>query len=548
MLFLYGTKDLTDVMPFLAPTKQLGKKLQQSGISDLCFLQTCHRWECYWYSEDLASLDRVKMVISDNQINSEKFYQKFGPAAIGHLFRISSGLDTLILGEYEILGQIRENLKSAQNEGSCGEITNLIFQEALLLGKRVRRETKISWGKLAYASIVLDLVGKIDLGLEPDVLLIGSGKLAREIGTVLCKEGFRLHIVAGRDRMKAETLAGDLGGECYEAKDLAELIGRFRIVIGASGAKQPLVTMETLNNLQYPLTIIDLSVPPIIQRDAALNPFIKIIGFDEIEKLSRTNLEGRTVETPKVELLIAAAVEDTLIGIKQRQKHSQIESAKESLLHEGSSLLSGILARIDDENIKKNVSQLWNRQLQKMVHLALENEKQENLEIKGGVSRFFPIILSLKEQRILVVGGGKVAARKIGKLLEADAQIEVVAPDLIPELEALARDKKIIWKKMFYQTQLLNGVTIVIAATSDSELNRRITVEARERRILVNTVNQAVDSDFIFPAQIRRGDLLIAISTSGTQPALARKIREEMELLFETADNSLLIEKEMKLQ
>ncbi len=550
MLFLYGTKNLA-VTPQLGSFSsiELGKELQGQEITDLCFLETCHRFECYWYSEDLSSVDWVKRIIlNNNHPGAEKFYLKFGPAVIEHLFRVSSGLDTLVLGEYEILGQIRHSLKVAQNQGFIGKFIATLFKEALLIGKKVRRETKIACGRLAYTSIVMEYISKINFpDGAPKVLMIGSGKLARQIGTLLDKHGFQLHIVAGRDQIKAQTLASDMHGGWSKAYELTELLPRFELVIGASGAKQPLITAGTLNGVQRSLTIIDLSVPSIVQSEGVLNPLVQIVGFEQISSLCRNNLEKRIDEVEKVELIIAAAVENTLITNKQRQKRIHIESVKKALLHEGKSLLTGVLASIDDVNLKENVAQLWNQQLQKIIHLSIENEKQENLRIKEEVGGFFPIILSLKDQRILVIGGGKVAGRKIKKMLEANAKIEVVAPCLTSELEALALDGKINWKKRFYQTELLESATIVIAATDDIGLNRKIAAEARQKRILVNTVNQAEDSDFIFPAQIRRGDLLIAVSTSGKQPALAREIREELELLFQLNDDILTCEKEMKI-
>ncbi len=550
MFFLYGTNNLASKGHFLTSDTELGKELQEQGISDLCFLQTCHRLECYWYTEDRNSVETVKKAfLNNNQSEAENFYLKFGPAAIEHLFRVSSGLDTLVLGEYEILGQIRESLKVAQGGGFSGKVTGALFKEALLVGKKARRDTKIACGGMAYASIVMKLIAQIDFaGGAPEALMIGSGKLAREIGTVLRKRGFRLHFLAGRDSAKAESLAADLDGEWSEANDLSKLLPRFKVAIGASGAKQPLIAAELLNNLQQPITIIDLSVPSILQRQEALNPSVQIIGFEAIGNMLRVNSENRMAEVEKVEFLIAEAVENTLLTIKQRQKRSQIESARAELLHEGETLLTGLLAAVTDNDLKRKVTRLWNRQLQRMIHLSVENEKQENIIIKDESGRFFPIVLSLKDQRILVIGGGKVAGRKIKKLLEANAQIEVVAPGLTPELEALAMDGRIAWKKRFYQTEFLEGATIVIAATDDIELNRRIAGEARQRRILVNTVNQAEDSDFIFPAQIRRGDLLIAVSTSGKQPALAREIREELELLFESADERFTVAKEMKIK
>ena len=150
---------------------------------------------------------------------------------------------------------------------------------------------------------------------------------------------------------------------------------------------------------------------------------------------------------------------------------------------------------------------------------------------QGGNS-YFPIVLDLKRRRILVVGGGKVAARKIGKLLEAQAKVTIVAPQLVPVLMELVQQEKVNWIEGRYKTGHLLNYDLVIAATDDQALNLQIVQETKARNILVNSVDGASNSDFLFPALIRRGDLLIAVSTSGKRPALARKIRQELEFIF----------------
>jgi len=128
-----------------------------------------------------------------------------------------------------------------------------------------------------------------------------------------------------------------------------------------------------------------------------------------------------------------------------------------------------------------------------------------------------------------VVGGGKVAARKAASLLECGARVKVVAPEVSPEVERLAGA---VLERRRYEERDLEGMFLAIAATDDPEVNRRVSEDARRLGVPVNVVDSLEASDFIVPSVVRRGDLVIAISTSGHSPALARRLREDLEARY----------------
>jgi precorrin-2 dehydrogenase/sirohydrochlorin ferrochelatase len=145
---------------------------------------------------------------------------------------------------------------------------------------------------------------------------------------------------------------------------------------------------------------------------------------------------------------------------------------------------------------------------------------------------YYPILMDLDGKRALVVGGGEVAERKIKTLVSCGARVDVVSLDLCPGLEGLERDGRIRRVGREFEETHLDGAVLVIAATDDAGVNRRVGAAAKARGIPVNAVDQPADCTFILPAVIRRGDLLLAVSTSGRSPALARRIREELEERF----------------
>jgi precorrin-2 dehydrogenase/sirohydrochlorin ferrochelatase len=141
----------------------------------------------------------------------------------------------------------------------------------------------------------------------------------------------------------------------------------------------------------------------------------------------------------------------------------------------------------------------------------------------------YPSVLNLSGRRVLVVGGGEVALRKARALADAGATVRVVAPDLLP---AFAEDGRFECLAARYEKRHLEGARVAVAATDDEAVNRRVAEDARAAGVLVNVVDRPELCDFIVPAQVRRGDLLIAISTSGAAPSLARRLRERLEKEF----------------
>ena len=144
----------------------------------------------------------------------------------------------------------------------------------------------------------------------------------------------------------------------------------------------------------------------------------------------------------------------------------------------------------------------------------------------------FPIFLKLDGRRCLVVGAGKVAEGKIRGLIEARASVEVVAPEAVWQLKKWAWEGVIGWKARVFQPSDLDQVSLVIAATSVPEVNREVFKQARLRNVLCNAVDDPENCDFYYPAVVNRGDLQIAISTGGRSPALAQRLRQELEEQF----------------
>ena len=155
--------------------------------------------------------------------------------------------------------------------------------------------------------------------------------------------------------------------------------------------------------------------------------------------------------------------------------------------------------------------------------------------------RYYPVFLDIAGKPVLVIGGGEVALQKVNGLLDAAARVTLVSPALHPDLQALAAQGRIDHLAREYAPGDLEGYLLAFVGTDDRTVNASVAQEGKARGVWVNAVDDTPNCDFIMPAVVRRGDLIVAVSTSGASPAMARKMREEMEA-FLTEEYSLMLE------
>lgn len=152
---------------------------------------------------------------------------------------------------------------------------------------------------------------------------------------------------------------------------------------------------------------------------------------------------------------------------------------------------------------------------------------------------YYPVLLDIKNKDCLVVGGGPVGARKAKGLLRSGARVVVVSAQFSDRFQAI-KMKRLVCRQKSYETTDLKGMTLVFAATNDARLNEQILTDARSRNILCSLADLPKKSDFILPSVLERGDLILAVSTSGASPALAKKIRQDLETHFGSEYETIL--------
>jgi len=155
--------------------------------------------------------------------------------------------------------------------------------------------------------------------------------------------------------------------------------------------------------------------------------------------------------------------------------------------------------------------------------------------------RYYPVFLDIAGKPVIVIGGGNIAHQKVVGLIQAGAEVTVVSPELNPEMASLEKAGRFRHVERDYEPGDLEGYILAFVATDDRSVNATVAAEGKERRVWVNAVDDPPYCDFIMPGIAQQGDLIVAISTSGTSPAMARKMREEIEA-FLTQDWALMLE------
>jgi len=154
--------------------------------------------------------------------------------------------------------------------------------------------------------------------------------------------------------------------------------------------------------------------------------------------------------------------------------------------------------------------------------------------------RYYPVFLDIVDKPVVVIGGGNIALQKVEGLIDAGASVTVISPELNDRMAQLRDEGRFVYVKRKYEPGDIEGAELVFVATDDGAENRRVWQEGRSRHIWVNAVDDIPNCDFIMPGIVRKGDLILAISTSGTSPAMARKVREDIEEFLSEEDAALL--------
>lgn len=296
--------------------------LREQGIlEEAVVLSTCNRSELYGVPVDsgapvteameefLTSFHRIPRA----DLNG-RFYRWVGRDAIQHLYRVASGLDSMLLGEAEILGQLRTAYNQALDHGSTGPVLNRAFQGALEVGKRIRAETEVGARPMSVAFAGVKLAERVFGNLKGrTALIVGAGQVAEQVVEHLRNRGIGHLQVVNRSLDRAEELAQRMGGKAVPWQALDEVLGAPDVIVTSVGGAEPVLTTRMLDGALNtragrPVFVVDLGVPRNVEADAAGLYNLYLYNVDDLGEIVEQNRRAREAEIPRAESIIAEHV------------------------------------------------------------------------------------------------------------------------------------------------------------------------------------------------------------------------------------------------
>jgi len=297
------------------------------GIEECVVLHTCNRLEIY-VAGDAMKCETVLEMLANATGVRQKVEIRRGLDAAEHLLRVAAGLEAMIVGEDQILGQVKRCFEEARAAGTVGETLSVAFNRAIRAGKRVRSETKINEGAISIGSAAVELAKDVLGDLHGrNILVVGAGEMGTLVAKALSEEDLSAIYVANRTFSRAEALAAELGGYAVRFDEVGKYLEIADVVISATGAPHAVIKEAMVREAMArrgggkKLIIIDIANPRDVEESVSRIENVELYNIDDLREVSRRNLETRLREVPKVEAIIKEELE--LLEKEYRKKEAE---------------------------------------------------------------------------------------------------------------------------------------------------------------------------------------------------------------------------------
>jgi glutamyl-tRNA reductase len=369
----------TEIVNFISSLKE------QKRTEKFVVLSTCNRTEIYFYYQKERKASNYnaifKAFVKLWNITSEYkkyFYSYYGKEAISHLFNVASGIDAMVLGEDQILGQVKEAFRISCVQEITGSVLNKLFHKSFEIGKKVRTMTEINEGAASVSSAAVELITNYHQDLEKvKVLLIGAGQTGELTMKCLLKKGVKEISITNRDFAKAQKLAEIYSGTSVEFETIDKNITESDIVIISTGAREPIVTSSMIKDVMLrrqgkDLFMIDISVPRNIDPEVNNIEGVFLFDMDDLEKVIRKNYSKRASEIEKAKEMIDKYTEDFSSWLNTIYLTPSIVALKEKFEAINNRELETYKKKMSEEEFKK-VKDVSNFITAKYVNMIVEN-------------------------------------------------------------------------------------------------------------------------------------------------------------------------------
>ncbi|TCP63639.1 glutamyl-tRNA reductase [Baia soyae] len=383
-------------------TMALRSLRDMKSILECVIISTCNRMELYVVVDQLHTGEYYSKAFLESwfRIPKEEFqeylYIKQDQEAVHHLFRVVCGLDSLVIGETQILGQMKTAFLQAQEIGTTGTVFNMLFKQAVTFGKKVHSETEIGQNAVSVSYAAVELGKKLFSSFQSQtILLIGAGKMTELTAKHFASNGAARVIVINRTLAKAEELANRFHGEARPWEELLPSLAEADIVVSSTGAEQAVITKEligpVIENRRTPLFIIDIAVPRDIEPSVHELDQVFLYDIDDLHGIVEANMKLRHQEAEKVlewiqlecdkfhEWLQTLGVVPLITALREKA----ISIQEEALLRIERKLpeLTEHQRRVLNKHTKSIINQMLRDPIVRMKELAVSPQKDEALDL-----------------------------------------------------------------------------------------------------------------------------------------------------------------------
>lgn len=359
---------------------------KETGITDMVLLSTCNRTELYFSQKKYDRLTAIEKVTeafksfkkAENEC-SRYLYRKFDINAVKHLFSVAAGLDSMIIGEDQIIGQIKDAYIHCTNAGLTDAILMRLFQKSFEAGKRVRTETGIKLGNLSVSSTAVEMCS-LELGdmTNKSLLVIGAGETGTLTLQNMIKKGIGKTALINRTKKSAQKVAEQYNSEVLSFLSLNKCLDKFDIIIVATGAPHHLITNNMVKKAQMNSNkaqiYIDLSVPRNIDEKIADLPNVKLFAVDDLQKIIEKNTEKRRESAENAEVIIDGLANEFNDWMVSRSLRPAIKSISDNLEEVYKKELENF-KHIESAEIREAVDNYTKHITQRYTRLLIKNLK-----------------------------------------------------------------------------------------------------------------------------------------------------------------------------
>ena len=348
------------------------------GVTEFFILSTCNRTEIYGFAENVSNL--ASLLCSQTKGSLDRFnemaYVNNGNQAIEHLFNVAAGLDSQILGDYEIVGQIKQAVKFSKEHNFIGAYLERLVNGVLQCSKSIRTSTALSGGTVSVSFAAVQYIKeKMDAIADKKILLLGTGKIGRNTCKNLVDYLETKNItLINRTEGKAAELATELGLQYASMDELPKYIHESDIILVATNAVEPVIATSHLINSGQKL-IIDLSIPYNVEKSAQELPTITLVNVDELAKIKDETLQKREAEIPQAKEIIASHNQEFIDWHEMRKNVPVLKAVKHKLqAMDSCSLYSNYFSTLTDELTQMDAAEKIQKVINGMaIKMRLQN-------------------------------------------------------------------------------------------------------------------------------------------------------------------------------